>query len=88
MSCTCPAIALSGVRSSWLMFARNWLFVRLASSASARAARSASTSRAFASAAPARRATSIAIATSDSPKRRPESADTSDSTAIARPSGP
>ena len=33
---------LSGVRSSWLMLARNWLFVRLDSSAASLATRNAS----------------------------------------------
>ena len=32
-----PMMALRGVRSSWLIFARNWLFVRFAASASLRA---------------------------------------------------
>ncbi|EDY15813.1 hypothetical protein CfE428DRAFT_6666 [Chthoniobacter flavus Ellin428] len=38
-------IALSGVRNSWLMFARNWLFERLASSAASLARRSSSSAR-------------------------------------------
>ena len=38
-------IALSGVRSSWLMFARNWLLARLAASAASFALRSASSAR-------------------------------------------
>src|SRR5262245_47366923 len=38
-------IALSGVRSSWLMFARNWLLARLAISAASRALSSSRMSR-------------------------------------------
>ena len=43
-------IALSGVRSSWLMFARKSLFARVATSAAWRARASAAYSRAFSSA--------------------------------------
>ena len=43
-SCVYPAMALSGVRSSCDMVARNWLFAELASSACRLAARSLSTS--------------------------------------------
>ena len=40
-----PMMALSGVRSSWLMFARNWLLAWLATSAPSFAATSSSSAR-------------------------------------------
>src|SRR3546814_10094099 len=40
-----PMMAFSGVRSSWLMFARNWLFARLAASAASFACSSRDSNR-------------------------------------------
>jgi hypothetical protein len=62
-----PRMALSGVRSSWLIAARKSVLERFAASACARAASDARCSRALSTASAARRASSAASCRSASP---------------------